>query len=289
MLTKDSHFRVAVFFYSMPLNLPRSLPIFLLIIAASLSCSDMGGKNTDKPSLPQQPANPSLPLEMSWQIQYTGGMNFSLDVDMYNLDLFETDAETISSLKERGVFVMCYFSAGSHEDWQIDAQDFPSETFGNPMQGWEGETWLDIRQIEILKPVMEARLDLAAEKNCDGVDPDNVNGYENETGFPLTYQDQLAFNIFLAEAAHARGLRIGLKNNIFQIDNLQPYFDWAINEDCFSFNECKLLLPFVRAGKPVFIIDYGLIPWSHCLEANEMGLNLLNKHRSLDAYRISCW
>ena len=288
MLTKDSHFRVAVFFYSMPLNLPRSLPIFLLIIAASLSCSDMGGKNTDKPSLPQQPANPSLPLEMSWQIQYTGGMNFSLDVDMYNLDLFETDAETISSLKERGVFVMCYFSAGSHEDWQIDAQDFPSETFGNPMQGWEGETWLDIRQIEILKPVMEARLDLAAEKNCDGVDPDNVNGYENETGFPLTYQDQLAFNIFLAEAAHARGLRIGLKNDLGQIPDLLPYFDWILNEECFSFSECDQLFPFIEAGKPVFVIEYDLPPQEFCEAANQMSFNALHKNRDLDVYKTSC-
>ena len=43
------------------------------------------------------------------------------------------------------------------------------------------------------------RLDLAAAKGCDAVDPDNVDGYANPTGFDLTGDDQLAFNRWLAE------------------------------------------------------------------------------------------
>lgn len=230
----------------------------------------------------------NLPVNMSWQIQYSGEMDYSLDVDMFNIDLFDTDTQTIAELKERGIFVMCYFSAGSHEDWKPDARNFPADTLGKSMRGWKGETWLDIRQIEALKPVMNARLDMAAAKGCDGVDPDNVNGYENDTGFPLTYEDQIAFNIYLANSAHERGLLIGLKNDIFQIDDLQPYFDWLINEDCFSIGECDSLLPFVRLRKPVFIIDYGLIPWRFCRLANEMNFNLINKRRNLGAYRTAC-
>lgn len=41
---------------------------------------------------------------------------------------------------------------------------------------------------------MQARLDLAVQKGCDGVEPDNVDGYQNNSGFPLTAQDQLAYN-----------------------------------------------------------------------------------------------
>ena len=50
-----------------------------------------------------------------------------------------------------------------------------------------GERWLDIRARRV-KRVMARRLAFAAEIGCDGVDPDNVNGYAADTGFPLTKQ-----------------------------------------------------------------------------------------------------
>lgn len=229
-----------------------------------------------------------LSLETSWHIQYSGDTDYSMDVNMYNVDLFEAQTETISALKERGIFVMCYFSAGSHEDWRPDANAFPRSTLGKLMEGWAGETWLDIRQISNLQPVMENRLDMAAAKGCDGVDPDNINGFENDTGFPLTYEDQIAFNRYLANAAHDRGLTIGLKNNLEQIADLLPYFDWILNEECFSYNECDLLLPFTEAGKPVFIIEYELMPQEFCERANRMNFNALHKNWELDAYSVAC-
>ena len=229
-----------------------------------------------------------LPLEVSWQIQYSGEMDYSMDVKMYNVDLFDTQTETISALKERGIFVMCYFSAGSHEDWRPDASDFPPDTLGNPMEGWAGETWLDIHQISDLRPVMEKRMDMALAKGCDGLDPDNVNGFENNTGFPLTYDDQLAFNIFLSNAAHERGMAIGLKNDLSQVGDLVSYFDWILNEECFSYSECDQLLPFIEAGKPVFVIEYELSPQEFCEQANRMNFNALHKNWELDAYRVAC-
>ena len=135
---------------------------------------------------------------------------------------------------------------------------------------------------------MEKRLDMAIAKGCDGVDPDNVNGFENDTGFPLTYEDQIAFNTVLANAAHERGLLIGLKNDLNQIQDLLSYFDWIINEECFSFDECELLLPFVQAGKPVFVIEYDLSPQEFCERANQMNFNALQKNWELDVYRSTC-
>ena len=230
----------------------------------------------------------SLPVNATWQIQYTDNIDLTLDVEIYNLDLFDVDSTTISQLHERGIFVMCYFSAGSFEDWRIDTHQFPIEVLGKGMEGWPGERWLDIRRIELLKPVMESRLDLAAQKDCDGVDPDNVNGFENDTGFPLTYKDQLNFNTFLANAAHERGLAIGLKNDLSQIPDLLPYFDWELNEECFSYNECQVLLPFIQAGKPVFVIEYEISAEEFCPQANKFNFNALQKNRSLDAFRIPC-
>jgi len=229
-----------------------------------------------------------LPLNASWQIQYSGDLDLSAEADVYNLDLFDTNIEVIDQLHQRGIFVMCYFSAGSYEDWRTDANQFPQDVLGMDMLGWPGEKWLDIRQIQTLKTVMDSRLDLALRKNCDGVDPDNVNGFQNDTGFPLTSADQLAFNIYLADAAHARGLQIGLKNDLDQIPDLLPYFDWALNEECFSFNECQKLMLFVQAGKPVFVIEYELSIEEFCMQANEMNFNALQKNWELDAMRIPC-
>lgn len=242
---------------------------------------------TDTPN-PAGIPSPDLPIDATWQIQYSGELDLSLDVDVYNLDLFEVTPEDIEELHARGIYVMCYFSAGSWEDWRPDANQFPAETIGNKYEGWPGEKWLDIRNIQALKPVMVSRLEQATQKGCDGVDSDNVNGFENETGFPISYADQLNFNIWLSQTAHAHQLDIGLKNDLDQIDELLPYFDWILNEECFSYNECERLSPFSEASKPVFVIEYETTPTEFCPKAKELGFNMIHKNWELDAYRETC-
>ncbi|MEW5938441.1 MAG: endo alpha-1,4 polygalactosaminidase [Chloroflexota bacterium] len=228
------------------------------------------------------------PVAATWQIQFSGELDTGLSVDIFFLDLFDTPAETIASLRARGVKVVCYFSAGTYEDWRPDAASFSSPLLGKDLPDWPGETWLDIRDLESLAPIMLARIGLAAQKGCDGVDPDNVDGFANDSGFPLTADDQLAYNIFLANAAHQNGLAIGLKNDLQQIPQLAPFFDWALNEQCFYFEECDLLLPFVNAGKPVFVIEYELSPEEFCSQANDMNFNAMQKNLELDDFRFPC-
>ncbi|OAN47014.1 endo alpha-1,4 polygalactosaminidase [Chloroflexus islandicus] len=256
------------------------LRILLLLLVAG--CAPLPA--TAPTSMPSS----RLPLQARWQIQYTGPLQIDIDVDVFNVDLFDAPAETIALLRRRGVFVMCYFSAGSYEDWRPDATRFPAAVLGKELAGWPGERWLDIRQLDALAPIMQTRLDLAVSKGCDGVDPDNVNGYANDTGFPLTAADQERYNIWLAEAAHQRGLLIGLKNDLAQIPALVASFDWVLNEECFSYQECDLLLPFLQAGKPVFVIEYELAPAVFCPQAQALNLNALHKHWQLDAYRVDC-
>lgn len=233
-------------------------------------------------------SSPDLPIDSTWQIQYSGELDLSLDVDVYNLDLFEITTEEINTLHTRGIYVMCYFSAGSWEDWRSDANTFPKEIIGEEYEGWPGEKWLDVRSIDTLAAIMESRVKLAADKGCDGIDPDNVNGFENKTGFPITYTDQLNFNMWLSETAHHFGLDIGLKNDLNQINDLLPYFDWVLNEECFSYNEYELLVPFRDAGKPVFVIEYETKPAEFCPKANGLGFNAIYKNWELDAYREAC-
>lgn len=225
----------------------------------------------------------------SWQIQYTGELDItSFDVQVYDLDLFDTPQDIIDTLHEQNRRVICYFSAGSWEDWRPDAANFALELLGNPLDGWQGEQWLDIRRLDLLAPLMEARLNLAYQKGCDAVDPDNVNGYTNNTGFALIAADQLAYNRFLAQAAHSRNLAIGLKNDLDQIPDLLNDFDFAVNEECFTYNECHLLQPFIAANKPVFGIQYDLAPENFCPQANALNFDFLAKHWELDAWRVAC-
>ena len=130
----------------------------------------------------------------SWQWQLSGEIDTSLDVQMYDIDLFDVPQQVINQLHRDGRVVICYFSAGTYEDWRPDVAAFPAQVLGDPLLEWPGERWLDIRQIGLLEAVMSYRLDLAMQKNCDGVELDNMDGYINETGFPLEYGDQLAYN-----------------------------------------------------------------------------------------------
>ena len=92
----------------------------------------------------------------------------------------------------------------------------------------------------------------------------------------------------MAEQAHARGLSVGLKNDLEQINMLLPSFDWALNEECFTYDECDALLPFVEAGKAVFGVEYNLSPTDFCPQANTMNFDFLKKNQDLDAWRFSC-
>jgi len=194
-------------------------------------------------------------LSSTWQIQLSGKVNTNRSADIYDIDLFDTSKNTIDLLHNQGKKVICYFSAGSYEDWRSDASAFPTEALGSALDGWEGEKWLDVRN-DKLKNIMNQRMDLAKSKGCDGVDPDNVDGYTNDTGFDLTSTDQLNYAKFLANEAHKRGLSIGLKNNLEQIDALVKHYDFAVNEQCNQYKECDMLYPFIEENKPVFNIEY---------------------------------
>jgi len=194
-------------------------------------------------------------VNVTWQWQLTGTINEAYMVDVYDIDLFDTPQAVIDRLHGRGIKVMCYFSAGSSEDFRDDFSAFQEADQGNDLDGWPGERWLDIRSANVLA-IMQARLDVAVSKRCDGVEPDNVDGFTNDTGFPLTAADQLAYNGALARQAHARGLAVALKNDGDQADALAALFDLSVNEQCHQYTECDALAAFTTAGKPILNAEY---------------------------------
>ncbi|NPA95620.1 MAG: endo alpha-1,4 polygalactosaminidase [Thermodesulfobacteria bacterium] len=228
-----------------------------------------------------------------WQLQ--GDIVEPTGADIYDIDLFDTQKAIIDRLKAQGKRVICYFSAGSAESWRPDYSLFSQGELGLSLQGWQGEQWLDIRSQNV-RAIMAKRLDLAVEKGCDGVEPDNIDGFSNNTGFPLTYEDQLSYNKFLAREAHKRGLAIGLKNDLEQARDLVGYFDFLLMESCFDYEECDLAWPFVESLKPVFDVEYGLEGEAlaeerrrYCEEASTLGIEVMFANWDLDgSYWESC-
>lgn len=224
-----------------------------------------------------------------WQWQLSGAIDTSVDVAMYDLDLFETTQGTIDALHAAGRTVVCYFSAGSWESYRPDSGSFPAEILGDPLDPpFADELWLDIRRLDLLGPILEARMNLAVTKQCDGLEPDNVDGYANASGFPLTAAHQLTFNRWLAAEAHERGLSVGLKNDLDQVADLVDDFDWALNEQCWEYDECALLQPFVARGKAVFGVEYEGDPATFCPPLNALDYSWLKKNLDLDAWRVDC-
>jgi hypothetical protein len=135
---------------------------------------------------------------------------------------------------------------------------------------------------------MKKRMDMCKSKGFDAIEPDNIDGYTNNTGFPLTAADQLTYNKNLAAYAHSIGMSIGLKNDVDQIKELQPYFDWAINEECFTYNECDGYSAFINAGKAVLNVEYNLATSKFCPQAISMKFSSMKKNLDLDAFRTPC-
>ncbi|KAL3457851.1 glycoside hydrolase superfamily [Aspergillus heterothallicus] len=209
-----------------------------------------GNNGTDSGDL-WQPA-----VGTSWQIVLKYALNdTSVDVPVYDIDLFDNPVSTINELHDLDRKVICYFSAGTYEDWRQDASDFPSEDIGDNLDEWEGESWVNISSSAI-RDIMIQRLDLAQEKGCDGVDPDNVDGYDNQNGLGLTQDDSIDYMRFLAREARDRGLSIGLKNAGAIISDVLDDMHWSVNEQCAQYDECDVYAAFVNAGKPVFHIEY---------------------------------
>ena len=207
--------------------------------------------------------------------------------DTYDVDYETTSVADVDTLHRAGRGVICYLSAGSWEEYRGDAGRFPDAVLGNRLDGWPDERWLDIRRTDILLPIMADRMDTCAAKGFDAVEPDNVDGYANESGFPLTAEDQLAYNRAVAALARDRGLSVALKNDLDQIPDLVEDFDFAINEECIRYSECDNYAPFTEAGKAVLHVEYEG-PLDFCSQSERLGLSSMLKPLDLGVARESC-
>ena len=226
------------------------------------------------------------PLKLGWILE--GAVNLNNlqtknllgtpipEADVYDIDGEYNTAATVQALHNKGKKVICYIDAGVYEDYRGDAAAFKAITpkiWGNKDNGWNGSYWLDIRRIDELAPIMKARIQMCKDKGFDSIEPDEMVNYTNNPGFPLTYAHQLAYNKAVASWAHAIGISIGLKDDHEQAHDLVNDFDWMLDEECWSYDECLQIndtgpggpsgtfdstIAFTKKNKTVWIAEYPL-------------------------------
>lgn len=231
---------------------------------------------------------PSPTTTFQWELD--DPIDPTVDDQFYDIDLFNNDASVVAQLHSLGRHVICYLDAGSWENYRPDASEFPASVLGNDYAGYSNERWLDIRQLSILEPIMTARIQMCHDKGFDGVEFDNIDGYENDTGFPLTYDEQATYDEWLANEAHSFNLNVAMKSDVDQVSTLEPYFDWNLDEQCYDYSECSELEPFTAAGKAVEQIEYAPVTNSeYCSAANSDGFMGQLKSVDLTSWQSPCW
>jgi hypothetical protein len=204
------------------------------------------------------------------------------DIDLYGPSGTRPADAGVRAIRRAGGYPVCYVDAGTWESWRPDARRFAPRLLGRP-NGWPGERWLDIRRVGPLLRIMAARVALCRRGGFAAVEYDNVDGYDNDTGFAITAADQLRYDRDLAGLAHRDGLAAGLKNDVAQARELEPSFDFAVDESCAEYDQCRDLAPFVAAGKPVFDVEYTRLSARLCAIARSDHIAMIGKRLSLFA------
>jgi len=212
------------------------------------------------------------PASLTWYWQLQGTVNNSEPVAAYDIDGFENSAGEVATLHAQGKHVICYIDAGTWEPGRPDSGRFPESILGDDVEGWPGERWLDIRQLGVLDPIMTARFEMCKEKGFDAVEPDNIDAYENTTGFPITAAQQLTYDEWIASTVHGLGMAVLQKNDGQQVKELRPDFDGALTEQCNQYHECADFEPYLAAGEPVLDAEYNLSTSSFCAADDAAGI-----------------
>jgi len=229
------------------------------------------------------------PSRLSWYWQLTGTVNNSYPAAAYDIDGFDNSQREVTMLHSAKKHVICYIDVGTWENWRPDASKFPSSVLGKP-NGWPGERWLDIRQSSVLEPLITARFQMCKQKGFDAIEPDNIDGYENDTGFPISAQDQLSYDQWVAKEAHSLGLAVFQKNDPEQAKALQPSFDGVLDEQCNEYSECSSFQPYLSVGKPVLNAEYNLATSQFCAADNRAGIMGALYNLNLDGSTYQpCW
>ncbi|HZD80318.1 MAG TPA: endo alpha-1,4 polygalactosaminidase [Actinomycetota bacterium] len=239
--------------------------------------------------------------------------------DLFDIDLYVDPAiagrfgyrlerPAVKAIHASDRHVIGYVTAGDIERWRPDYEQFidfdrrcDGCLRGKPFsKRFPDEYWANLNkgqgQFAFMLQMLRARTDRVAATGFDGIEYDIVDTYDQgrqTTGFKISAQRQLAYNRALARMAHADGLSVALKNDGGQIQELLHSFDFAINEQCFQYDECAGggypspgWRAFIEAGKAVFQAEYRLQPRDFCRKANRWDFSSIVKSRDFSLYAL---
>ena len=264
---------------------PRIKPTALTALAVAATML-LGGTAAADGAHQRRPIWHPRPSTAGWQWQLQGKIDVGVRAPVYEVDGFETPASTVRRLHRRGRRVICYLDVGSWESYRPDKAEFPRSVIGRTYEGFEDERWLDVAHFQRFEKPLKQRFNMCARKGFDGVEPDNVAGWEkeNRTGFKITRADQLRFNRWVANQVHGRGMAVALKNDGRQAKQLASNFDFAVVEECFQYHECGYYRnAFVKEHKAVFEAEYELKPKRFCKTARAIDFSSIRKSYDLFA------
>ncbi|MEV6812398.1 endo alpha-1,4 polygalactosaminidase [Micromonospora sp. NPDC051296] len=244
-----------------------------------------------RPDLPPPGAPTSWPTTATrswqWQWQLHGVLDPAVEADVFVLDPITTTAAQTAQLRSRDRRLICQVYVGSVHPDDPDASRYPPQVLG-ATAARTGRIWLDVRQWDIVRPVLADRFRLCRGKGFGAVVLADADGYQQRSGFPLDFDHQLQFNRRLAALARSLDLSPGLLGDLPQVAALAPDFDFAVNEECVRLTQCDKLLPFAEAGKPVFHVEYAGVTTDFCVTSVGYGFASIRKNRTLDAWRLPC-
>ncbi|KAH7408108.1 glycoside hydrolase superfamily [Phaeosphaeria sp. MPI-PUGE-AT-0046c] len=215
------------------------------------------------------------------------------DAPVWDIDLFDNPASTVSTLKAAGKIVICYFSAGTAEDWRDDYKSFAAADLGKVLPEWPNEKWIRTGS-QSIRNIMAKRIKIAADKGCDAIDPDNTDGYQNDNGLNLRSTDAIDYMRWMQQEAAKYNMKIGLKNSLDIVNDLALIMDFAVNEQCAALGECRAYDRFLALNKPVFHIEYptplnaGATKGLSCTSIGVNGTSTILKTLQLDGDTYYC-
>ncbi len=216
------------------------------------------------------------------------------NANVVDIDAFDSSKEEVQRLKKQGKIVIAYVSVGSWEDWRPDADKFPKEVIGREYPGWDGERFLNIKRLDLLGPIIEARLDMIKEKGFDGIEPDNIDLHTWNTGFNITKEDVVRYYEWLSREAHKRGLSIAQKNAPDLSLELVNYSEWILLESGFDTEEYREALVYLERNKRFVDVEYtdettlSEFHGTICPKAKSLGIHVILKNRDLDNWVEYC-
>jgi hypothetical protein len=224
------------------------------------------------------------------------------DIDLYaDLKTGELNTAAVAAIHASGGHAVCYVDAGSIETYRPDYQRFVEFDhacngclIGKPFSKiFNDENYANLNndqgQRDFMLKMNDARVAKCKEAGFDAVEFDVVDSWQtsaDHSGWDISARTQLVFNRALAGIAHDYGMAAALKNDLPQIPQLEPTFDFAINEQCFQYHECDNLSRFVQDGKAVLTVEYRTPLDAFCPKAAKLGFDSILKAPNFSLYDL---